>query len=482
MRIIITENQFKQLINESMSDVVFHYTRLDGLISILQTNKINLSPSYGIGADQAVNYNKLFSLSLTTARNSATGFFGSGKNQEASQGRIRLEMNGRELNYNYKSKHVDYWQYPKTKDITQNSTSYDEMEERLLSDKNQISPANRYISAIEIHIDKSQYDRYHIVKQLAEKLNIPCYFYDNGKNFNYSIKAKAVELPETYQTTDRYNPNYTEEQLKSRTISNVYRLAAFVSYKNDVIKNKILQYAKENNFNVADLQNKIEEDIKNLKYEYLNNTIDYKMTELTYRIQNNIGEYRSTTDEFIRYVIKLIGYDMKKNNIKNIHQYTYYKANIGVRTQKQFNEILYKKSVQIINDQYNKQLIELNEISFYDHNMKYHEGDVINKYPEVKIQLDKIIEIIKNYYKNHILNNDDMFKYGSNLMYTEIMNDLKVKEFSYDFAKNEIDYDESRLSPNDVWNVVKYTIAYSVDLINKEIDSVKEEYQNQFKY
>jgi hypothetical protein len=64
MKIIITEEQFgkliKQDLNESVSDIVYHYTNVNHLIGILETNKINLAPSYGIGADQSLNYNKLY--------------------------------------------------------------------------------------------------------------------------------------------------------------------------------------------------------------------------------------------------------------------------------------------------------------------------------------------------------------------------------------------------------------------------------------
>lgn len=474
-----TNTKLKNLIKESVSDVVYHYTRIYNLVNILKTNKINLSPSYGIGADQSLNYNKLYSLSLTTARNSATGYHSTGKNEKNAKGKIRLEMNGRELNYNYKSKHVDYWQYPRTKEITQMSGSYDEMEERIITDKNQISPANRYISAIEIYVDERQFKTYHEIEQLAKNLNIPCYFYDNGKDFNFSIKKNAIKLPDTYDETDEYNPNYTEEELEHRTLIYIKRIAGIISYKDDNIKNKILKYAQENGFNVKKVNKLIDEDINSINYNYLAYPQDYLMRELELVISSEIGNSRSISDEFVRYVIKLLGYDMKTRNIKTIKDYIWYKAYIGKKTQKQFNEQFYKKILTVIDSKYNEYLNDLNNRSFVDISGEYYGDNVIKMVPEIKTNLDNIINEIKKYYKEKILSNDDMFKYTFYFAHSEIKTQLNLENRDYQFAKDVIDYNESNLNEYNIKNVINYMLYEVSDFAALEIKKMQEEYSAQ---
>lgn len=486
MKLIITESQFINLIeydsnkklNESVSDVVYHYTYAPNLVNILKTNTINLAPSYGISVDQSLNYNKLFSLSLTTARNSVTGYHSSGKNPDNAKGKVRLQMDGRELNYNYKSKHVDYWQYPRTKEFTKNGGSYDEMEERIISDKNYIPNANRYITAIEIFIDERQMKYYYEIQRLAKEYNIPCYFYNNGRDFNYSLKQNAVQLPTEYEQTDEYNPNSTDEEKKMNTIMKIIKLAAIVSYGNLTLKNKILEYAKQNGYDVEKLNTDIDERIKAMKYSYLGSPSDYMMSELRSVISAEVGNNRSTTDNFIRYVLMLMGRDMKKNGLNTINDYIWYKAYIGKKTQKQFNEQFYKKILTVIDTSYNKYVEELNSRSFYDNQEEYHDGNVM-EIPEFKTQFDKIITNVKNYYKKKIMSNDDMFKYYFYFTYTEIMQYFNLHEYDYEFAKDLIDYENSNLNKYDIESAIRNIIAEVSGFAIEEIKRMQDEYITQ---
>lgn len=477
MKLIITEQQFTNLIkyrlNESVSDVAYHYTNATSLVNILKTNKIFLTPSYGIGADQSINYNKLYSLSLTSARNTATGFRATGKNSQYAEGRIRLEMNGRELNHNYKSKHVDYWQYPRTKEMTQNGGSYDEMEERILSDKNEISPASRYITAIEIFIYEPQLQNYKQIKELAEQLNIPCYFYNNGRDFNFSIKKNAVELPENIdQSEDR---NIPEEEKKINAVIKAHKLGGLISYKDENLKNKLIKYASDNGYDADRLTKLITDRVSTLKYSYLGSPQDYMMRELELVTTSDIQNYRSEPDKLIRYAIQLLGYDMKKKGLKTIKEYVWDKAYLGKKTQKQFNEQFYNKMLKAIDTNYKIQLDELKDRSFYDHEGNYNDGNVIELVPEVKTQLDRVIGLIKNYYKEKILTNDDMFRYSFYFAYTEVIQYLNLNNMDYEFAKDQIDYSESNLDANDIWRVIRYTLANTTDFAMDEIKAIQEE-------
>lgn len=473
----------ESVLTESVSDVVFHFTYAHNLLNILKTNKINLSPSYGVEADNALNYNKLFSLSLTTARNSATGYHSSGKNPENAKGKVRLQMNGRELNYNYKSKHVDYWQYPRTKSFTQSGTSYDEMEERIVTDKNEIKPANRYITLIEIYINEEDINRYKQIKEYADKLNIPCYFYTNGKDFNFSIKKNAVDI-NTYQNNPEgeFNLNRTQEEQKQHDIRDIVKLGALLIYKDDNLKNKLFQYAKQNNYDIQKLEKLLTDRINTMNDSYMRYPDSYLTRELELVIGAELSGSRQSKNELLRYVIKILGYDMKKRKFENIKEYINYKMYIGKKTQQQFNKELYQKSVNIIDSKFNEVLQNLNNYSFYDTNGNYHQNNVINIVPELKNQLTNIITKIKNYYKEKIMSNDDMFKYTFYYHYGEVKDKLNINKINYQLASDYIDYENSTLGEYEIKNVILYTLYEVSDFIDKEIPNIQEEYRQQYNY
>lgn len=464
----------KTTLNESVSDVVFHYTSPRSLLNILKTNKIYLTPSYGIEADRRLNYNKLFSLSLTTARNPATGYHSSGKNLENAKGRIRLEMNGRELNYNYKSKHVDYWQYPRTKDYTKNGGSYDEMEERIISDKNEMYPASRYIKTIEIFIYEEQIKVYHKIKQMADSLNIPCYFYNNGKDFSFSIKKNSVELPEYEDESDK--EEYVHDEMSS---GYVYKIAAIASYKDESVKNKIIETAKENKLDTDEVNNSIEENIKNFEYYYLRSKDKYSLAELTETIGNAIKMGRNSSNRFIRSVIKIIGYDIKKRSAKSIRDYIEYKAYIGIKTQKIYNKELFDFTMKKIDAIYNDNLTAINEYSFYLATGDYHYGGVTTVVPKFKYEMDNLLLEIKRYYKNKILSNNDMFRYTFYFSYLEVYDELGLDKRKYEFANDTIDYDESTLDESRIKRHIRFIISNVSDEIENKIKEIKEEYIKQ---
>lgn len=481
MKIIITEEQLKNiLLTEKVSDKVYHQTTVNGLENILKTNKIFLTPSYGISADKSINYNKLYSLSLTTARNTVTGYRGTGKNNDYAKGRVRLELDGRELNYNYKSKHVDYWQYPRKKEITMNSTIYDEMEERILSDKNEITPAARYINAIEIYIEERAIEKYKQIKSMADQLNIPCYFYDNARDFNFSLKENSIDI--STLTGENIEDKYKDDYTKQRSVIDIEKIVSLICFKDENIKNNVFKYAEENGIDLNFLEEKI-----NKQNERFNQVLnwpsfnDYHFQEMTIGLNNEIQNNRSSQDEFVRYVIKLFGYEMKKRKIDNIKDYLIYKTFIGRKTLNDYKKVLYQKIVHIIDNEYKIQLEDLDRYSFTTVDGEYYSGNVTKEFRSIKYELDKIIYKIKEYYKNIIEKNDGVFKNYFEFGKERVIDALKLNEINYEFESEYLDYSNSDLSTYEIRRVIDY-VLYEIDHAYYDLlEKIKEDYYNQFR-
>lgn len=460
----LLENTLRKIIreelNESVSDKVYHFTDPSSMLNILKNNEILLTPSYGISSDSALNYNKLYSFSMTTSPNSSIGYNGDSNPTYLT----RIEMNGRELNYNYKSKHVDYWR--SSRDPKKYNTLYDisranEMEERLLTNKDRIIPASRYITKIDVIIRYSKYgDVYRQIKQLADEYGIPCYLYNDAKSFNHSIIKNSIELPEI--NPDLETDTYDSKRLDYYAIE----ILALVAYKDNKLKQSIISELE--NFNVENAQEKINAKISDMKSNYFQYGLDpYQITQLSRIIETDITNNRSTTDELTRYAIRILGYNMRKAKCRTIKEYITYKINIGKKTQEQYNKQFYNAMIKLIDDEYQKGLNELNKYSFYTIQGDYREGNITKELPEVKANLDKMINSIKEYIKKYILNNDDMFRYSYVLSKNEIIETLDLNNINYDFASGIID---KKPIKDTIYRVLYLIDAFYYDYILKMQD------------
>lgn len=471
----IVRNIVKKELIESVSDKVYHFTSTNSMFNILKNNEILLSPSYGINSDATINYNKLYSFSMTTSPNSAIGFKGDSKPILLA----RIEMNGRELNYNYKSKHVDYWRA--SRDPKKYNTLYDishanEMEERLLSNKDKITPASRYITKIDIIIRDYKYvDVCHKIKELADKHGIPCYFYNDPKSFNYSIIKNTIELPEIPKDI------VTNDYKHQRMDYDAMELLTLVSYKDNDLKQVIISDLEK--FNVENAKEKINSKISNMKSNYFSYGLDeYQINQLSKIIETNIQNNRSTTDELNRYAIRMLGNNMRKAKCRTIKEYIKYKINIGKKSQEQYNKELYETIVKLINQEYQNELTQLNQYSFNTIQGDYYESNVIKYVPELKVELDKIINSIKQYIKKYVMNNNDMFQHSYLLSKEAIEENLDLKKIDYHLANNIIDYNISTIGANSIKTTIYY-VLYAIDsFYYPYIKKIQDEYARQWHY
>lgn len=101
-RIIINESQYSML-NEGMSNILYHFTSLGNGYSICKEDKIYLQSAFAKDAD---NYDKKrkFYLSCTRVRSSQFGF-----SKKFSRGGVRIVLDGNLLSNNFKGKQINYW-------------------------------------------------------------------------------------------------------------------------------------------------------------------------------------------------------------------------------------------------------------------------------------------------------------------------------------------------------------------------------------
>lgn len=127
------------LLNESISNIVYHRTSYNGLISILKYNKILLSSSIGTSADKTAGGMPYF-LSFSRTKNPSIGY-----NRNPS---VTIEFDGDALNTKYKGGAIDYWQWPNL--TPSRRAESNEYEDRIYSNNPYMENLDRYITHIDI--------------------------------------------------------------------------------------------------------------------------------------------------------------------------------------------------------------------------------------------------------------------------------------------------------------------------------------------
>ena len=186
----IMEQWRRNVVNEGITDVVFHKTTIDRAAEIMNGDKFMTSVAFGTPADKDQNKGKLYFLS--TMR-SPTGGFG------PSLPAVTFKLDGRKLGQNSKAAAINYWgpDFP-----------IDEMEDRVFTDKPWLGPASDYIT--EVHVGINISDRFgkgekmsearlneaEAIAEAAESKGIPVYFYTNVKTYGILNKTKRLTLDE----------------------------------------------------------------------------------------------------------------------------------------------------------------------------------------------------------------------------------------------------------------------------------------------
>jgi len=392
------------LLNEGASPILYHFTTVNKLINILSTNSFYLTSNIGTGADQIAG-NKAYYISFSRSKSIVQGY----GNKFKFSGAARIKVDGQKLSQNYKVKSVDYWQYPKTPDMMKH-LSGDEMEDRVISDNDEIPNANKYIISIDILIEPDKTVNQKLI-DLAKNLGVELYFFNNKKDFAAGLPKRSVKP----------NVEDGEQETREQSIFDLDTIIGAVSYKNPDKYREVL--------NVIGNQWKEEIDKYHNKLNYyLRPNDDYYLSDLISSLNNAIHNARSNSNKLLRYAIKELTLDMRKNNVKTIKDYLKHKLYIGKKTQEDYNKELNNKIQNIIDNTFKKEIGDLN-YSVYDQTETY---ENLFQFKPAKEFITNKVKEIKKYVADYVLTNNNMFKNSYVLSNWEIKDALDLRDDNFE--------------------------------------------------
>lgn len=202
LRNLIGDEMFNKRAEAGISDKVYHFTTLSNASKIMSDDRFTLSPVMGTDMEIQLSKNKLFYFSTSREK------FGGYTRTNAYSSGVVFNLDGRKLSHNYSGDPVDYWgrdwreTMRKGGSPVEERIAKDENEDRVYSDKPEISPASKYIDEIHILLkvssEQSHYARaYQAMIDLVRESKlkgIPVFIYDNVKDFKVQNKDKSLSF------------------------------------------------------------------------------------------------------------------------------------------------------------------------------------------------------------------------------------------------------------------------------------------------
>jgi len=446
---------YEELLAEGGTDILYHFTYSGRLLNMLDTNTLYLTNS--ISAKAEATKGKTYFMSFSRTKSTEHGYGAQFRNP----GSVRLKFNGQKLGHNYKFMPIDYWQYPRTPEFM-NQKSGDEMEDRIISDKDEIPNANKYIISIDVFISKEGIEEELITK--AKKLGIKINFFNNYKDFASGDSNRAI----TPNINTENNPSY------NYTPSFDYTLGCLV-YKEDELRSKVFNTLKSE-FNFSDEQiefynKKVEKYHEKLRY-YLQDD-DYYLTDLTNSLSAELHNNKRSENKISRYIIREFIKDLKKSGASSIKEYLLHKLYKGKKRQKDFNLELNKSVNQAIKKGYSD---NFNSYNHYIYDVDGNGVDGYLTYPPVKKYINGKLKELQNITSDYILNNNDMFKYSYEIGTSELrkklnLNDDEINNVLSNFQKDNIDAEDIKGFLNSIIWDVDEVIFSEINRIGDEVKS-----------
>ena len=282
---------FNNYISESIATpILYHFTKIDRLDNILKNNTLNLTHNLGSKVDEYGN--KIYYMSFTRLKSTKSGYGTKFINPNS----VRITFDGTKLNNNYKFLPIYYYGLKRTLDIM-NRPNTDETEDRLVSDKDIIPNANKYIKRIDVFVDSDGV--FQSIIDNCKKLNIPIYFYDNLKDFEIGNTAKSI-VPNINNDIEKFFYHHN------------YDLIGLLSFNNPTI--------------IPILKDKIHD----LDMVYVENYMNKLKTELKYdstfdniriQITHALNSLKNSPNSIDRFLIFEIGKEYKKLGAKSVGDY-----------------------------------------------------------------------------------------------------------------------------------------------------------------
>lgn len=459
-------------INEGISDIVYHFTTLGGLNSILDTNKFKLSTNLGSTADLNTSKGKFYFFSTTRS-----------KSKQYSNRQVKIVLNGQKLGNNYKSFPIDYWAWSKNPKDYSDKSGYvnallsGEEEDRIVSNKPYIEKARNYILEIHIFLDKNDFDiiQQNTIDNLIDKVgNIPLYFYNNKKSFLLQNKKDIINIS-NYNFKNSENTNFSyDPDLRF----NLWRVASLLSYKDDEMRSKVVSILSKK-YNLEEVNQKIDKTLNDDNYNYFyrfKNENDIMNKEYVRLIENEIHTKRSSKNELEIEIINLLVQYMNKNKLKNISQFLFKKIKGDFKYLNEFRSEYLNQLYKFIDEKEKEYIKQYNQYRYTIEDETT--NNVFYEFPELRSLIRRYLNKTKEYIKNLIDNKEIDFKYLSGYITSDAMKDfIGLNQISFDNLFQGYDIKLSEDLEDDIKRIIE-RILYDLD---SESYSLKEKY-NQIYY
>ena len=323
---MITFNN-KKLLNEGLTDVVYHFTSVRNLENILKTNRFYANHSLTDDVEIEASKNYLFYFSTTRFKN-LKGF-----------GNVRIKLDGKKLSQKYKAFPVEYWwvenkiknpnswrtlarghKLKSTKSRGDKENQF-EFEDRIVLDKPYIEDARKYIIRIDILSDRDieAFElqlKYHFREIYGEihKGKIPFFIYQK-QAFVWGVESKS----RYDQDKDNSPKDDTKHELVNNNLMMKFHLDESDYQLISVISEKMTDEEITKTFNIKDLNLS---KVKNLQQSNKEKLDFSNFTDITLWMNQIIRKYNLREDEeksiyFLGQLVK----DMKKMKTKTIFEY-----------------------------------------------------------------------------------------------------------------------------------------------------------------
>lgn len=449
----------KRLINEALSDIVYHFLSISDLYTTLKTNKLHAIAAFGTDSDFDINKGRYFFFATTRSR--SAGY---------TLGSAKLVIDGRKLNYRYKGTPLDYWG---TKEISARNPNRNktEFEDRLVLNKPEIPNANQYI--FEIHIYKEKTELNSIlgdIVTMANNYNIPVYFYGNRVDYLNQNKKKAYKpdfsaLGETTVGNDSYIRSY------------IYPLLSLAAFRNQSNIEKIRAFLDE------EMLANFEEEFKKNKYnKFTFGDYSYKKRDLIWALKNNIHILREDSNVVVKFVLTLIVNEMRKMGVKNFGDYVDAKMWLGRKNYKWYNKKMVGDIIRALHGVYDELLQ-----TYSNHNYSYvviggKEYPHIFKVPAVISYLNRKIKLFEGIIKEIIESETEIFRYSFRIT-DALKNSAKIDE---GIERGVFDKIEEEKYPGDAKNsVLNFIETVALRVSDEAYDITKksgEDYRGNLEY
>lgn len=345
----LNEEENKEVLNEGLSNILYHFTYASSLISILKSNKFATSSNLGSTADSWKDKGRFFFFSTQRTK----GMSGYAR----AHGTVAIVLDGTKLNQTYKGFATDYWNWSKKRSDYQNIGDYtnalqsEENEDRIVTNKPYIENANKYI--IEIHVEVNNGERMTFLSKeglveivaLCAQYKIPVFFYNNDRDFKLQNKARAIPPDQFNLEPANKEGFYSNEKEGERELYNAKwffkKIAPAIIANNNIndgynderdeieklLRDMLDKGGESAQFDdlMAEINNKAKNMDTSKGYGYSYADDEYR--SMTAEIHNN----RGNPSPYLRELLRMLINDMKKWKVSNLKDYFNKKLKAGIR-------------------------------------------------------------------------------------------------------------------------------------------------------